>query len=598
MATIVFGRREEIDRRVSLTKVRKSSRTLLRESNCVINSSLDEETPIVRQTHRGVFLVFGTPYFMDRALTELSDDKIHRVINEDYTKLDSSFLIFWIQEEGRKFSIISDRYGSIGVFWFHSEKLVFFSTEFRHALLAFKNRVPVNIDKSAILEFLWFRRLFGTKTYVEGISWLSAGSKIDWELGSIPIETQYWHPSSSRESHSKLDWADLLANSASKSVEMALQIKGSHGLMLSGGLDSRGLLGFGRDRYVTFTNAPRENTETRVAARLASLAQAKNEFISRPDHYLDIVFNQAMELSNGMTQFYECQFVGYANRICDTVDNIHIGLFWDVFFCGHYMPKHLRKVLGKPLLHFTTDQIDDTEFIEQFMNSVSYRLKSTNLSSVVRQSEYRENLHLMKERLSNIVSAGQEAGFEGVRLWEYMHLTNVGRHYSMLMARSLRPFLTVCVPALTNLNYELAFNLPPMYKTNWSVYQAMLKQTAPDLMEIINSNTHISAKRDLRTQSVIKCMRGLSNLAIRGQFNVSPDSSDRSWLPVRETLIRSELAKEKIKRMIKAGRIMEIGLLDTDSVRHAYQATMSGSSDHSVFISQLLTLEHGFLDHL
>ena len=76
-----------------------------------------------------------------------------------------------------------------------------------------------------------------------------------------------------------------------------------YGLMLSGGLDSRGLLSLGRSRYSTFTTAPSQNNEFKIARELARNFGAEHKFLLRnPDHLVEN-FSSMVLASNAMTVF-------------------------------------------------------------------------------------------------------------------------------------------------------------------------------------------------------------------------------------------------------------------------------------------------------
>ena len=220
-----------------------------------------------------------------------------------------------IANAGRRSRVISDRFGSIGLFRFETKGVAFFSTEFQNTVSALSLVKRPELDPSTLVEFLWFRRLFGTRTYFKDISWLPPSTIVDLSISSSTAEKKYWHPKAAQLGRTRADWVDSLVDCAGQAGRLAFLPKGRHGLMLSGGLDSRCLLALGRDRYKTFCNAPRKNAETQIAESLASIAGSEHHYIQRPVDYLDKIFNSAVRHSNGMTQYYECQFLGYEENL-------------------------------------------------------------------------------------------------------------------------------------------------------------------------------------------------------------------------------------------------------------------------------------------
>jgi asparagine synthase (glutamine-hydrolysing) len=579
-------------------EVAEQREILYRKGGVTATTELTEERPQVVSNGSDALIIFGTPMHRARSLVEISSEDWPRIFSSELEVLDSSFLIFWIRDNGARTTVISDRFGSIGIFWWSSPSKTVFSTEFGNAIQQRRSVMGQSIDYQSVFEMLWFRRLFGESTYIEGINWLTGATMLDIERGRITSEKRYWNPNSELKIATKKEGVERLRASAISSTNLALCSPGRHGLMLSGGLDSRCLLGVGRDRYTSFTNSPKFNNEVAIAESLANLSGSHHTFMPRPADYLDTVFDQAMALSNGMTQYYECQFLGYREFLAKRVENLHLGLFWDIFFCGHYMPKTQRIVFGRNALHFNPVKIDTTDLTRFFVHNIPYRQKSTDLSRVIPQDRYLAFLNRQYDRVEKKMSEGRDLGFSGAPLWEYMHLVDLARHYSMLMARSLRPFLTVHLPALTNENYDIAFSLTAEQKINWSVYIEALNQICPDLMKIKNSNTNIQASRGLRTQTIIKIMKGLQKGITRSQLTVSPSISDRSWPAVVQPFRQKGRVSAEIEQLFGQGRIWDLNILDKRAVFALYEETRSGKENHSIFLSQLLTLEHGVLAYL
>ena len=262
------------------------------------------------------------------------------------------------------------------------------------------------------------------------------------------------------------------------------------------------------------------------------------------------------------------------------------------------MPKRHPEVFGRPLLHFTPIKLKYENLAGEYLNSISYRQKQSPLNQFVSQSALDEGKSSSLSVIGKIVEEGRNAGFENETLWEYIHLVNLGRHYSTLMGKSLRPTLTVIIPALTNSNYDLAFNLPTEYKRNWTVYRLALNRMAPDLMSVLNSNTHLRASIPLQVQSLIKLIRGGTNLITSGKPGVSIEYSERSWPRTRDAYRDGTVIESRVHKMISQGKVMDAGFLNVDRVRRAYEETKTGISDHSILIGQLLTLEYGVFQDL
>ncbi len=562
-----------------------------------------EEEPSIIKGEKQVYVVFGTPFIDGAPLSSYvgTASKYFETIKGRLSEIDSVFTIVEHTYETRTTRIYTDRYGCINIFVAPVNNTLMLSTRIRNIVDALRLAKTVELDKQAVFEFLWFRRLFGNKTFIEEIQTLESASYYVFKGQQCLQKGVYWSPGEATHDTSvnTIDGAArLIAHEIRKGVNLAIDDTSVNGLFLSGGLDSRALLGVGGSRYNAITNTPAINNEYEVARQLAESVNAKHIHLLRPRDYLDNIFHEATIASNGFTQYYECQFLGYVKKLVQMVDNVHFGLFLDVFYCGHYLPKHRQSIGRGKSLYFVLDNIDYAKLPEYFMANVSYRQKSTELEMVCHPATYRECYQRLLGEIRQGFDMGSREGLSGLALWEYMHLTNLGRHYSMLMASSLRPYMKVFVPILTTSAYDLAFTLPIKFKTNWSAYLKALQIITPSLMNIENANTFLKAKYSLHSQTLLKILKGVSNKALPVNFRMSPNPEDRSWPLVLESIQDGKSICEHVESTLQEGSILSLDLINRSKVWELYRKTREGEEDHSVFLNQLLTIEYGLLRFL
>jgi hypothetical protein len=535
-----------------------------------------------------------------RTLVEIASIALENpgLAQERLRTVDGQFLVVVRDKKTHRALVISDRYGSRSVFWAIRGGHLVLSGIFHQLVSIFPDGSGNNLDKAAVFEYLWFRRLFGLKTYRKDIRLIPPGSITIFGPQNDVRSIIYWQPSSTSWQGDREECAESLASAIRAGVQLDFGSPKQSGLLLSGGLDARAILMAGQDHFSCFTNAPRFNNEVEIAASIAHVSSSPHHFIPRPGDYLDKIFIDACALSNGMTQYYECQFLGYIEELANAVDELQLGLFLDIFFCGHYMPKKHLKAFGRDSLFFVDIPLRNDQLIDQFIHNVSYRQKQTKLEAVVKPERFIDLYDEMRTGLDSEMQIGKEAGFSGSRLWEYMHLVNVGRHYSSLMANSVRGSVDVHLPALTIRCYELAFSIPPAWKKNWHVYLKALKRLdnqEGEFMAILNSNTNWPANRNLLQQTLLTYLRG-GFRKIFPTLKGTPAHLDRSWPWVSQSLTERGKVFEKLQHLMKDGRIWDLDILEKPQVERLFSETMTGNQDHSIFLNQLLTLEYGALD--
>lgn len=565
-----------------------------------IVSPEDEYSPGIFETDSQITLVFGTPILDD--WVDWSRDNILTLITaalSEPKRIDSVFVIFVYDKKKRTCQVITDRYGFFPIYWVKLKNRIIFCTSFNTIVRYLKRFQALKIDQQKLYEFFWMRRLFGAETLIQNIYILPPASTISVHSATYYNEQTYWVPQPIESSElSENEYAELVADTLTSAITLSLKSSKRSGLMLSGGLDSRALLAVGRSKYASITNTVGANNEYKIAQELARSVGSSHYHLVRPKDYLSEIFDSATRACDATTLYYECQFLGYIDELKQVSDSIHLGLFLDVFFCGHYMPKFQPQFMGRYAVHFRFNELPKTDLARYFVNNISYRQKSTSLKDVVSKNVNDRYFDGLENTISDLMRAGEDAGFRGIPLWEYCHLTNVGRHYSTLMARSLLPYVQVWLPVLNIKSYDLAFQIPVKFKYNWSVYLKALKRLDSQLMQIPNSNTNISAHLGLRTQTMVKAMRGSYNLVRPGSYVTSPTYDDRSWPPVNESITENHKINNKILELMETGKVLEMGMFRKDMLRTLYDKTVSKKEDHSVFLNQLLTVEYGLMKYL
>jgi len=354
------------------------------------------------------------------------------------------------------------------------------------------------------------------------------------------------------------------------------------------------LLAVGRERYTTFTTARTINNEVEVASSLANQVESEHIYLQRQESYLADIFSRATILSNAMTAFYECQFVGFQDELSEHVDVIHTGLFLDVFFCGHYLYKEHPQFLRRPRLDFQLKELVNGSEERDFLDNVSYSLKTSSILDICDDRRAEELRACLSRSITNKMKHGREHGFARHDLWEYMHLTDLGRHYSMLMVASLKGRLGVAVPALENNLYDLAFMIPAEMKVNWNVYLRTLRKLSNSFSRVRSANNNLSPRYPLRVQAGLNI--GRSALRRFGMLRSAgmPVPEDRSWPRLSSDLMHPDIRK-KLESMVKEGKINDLTFIVPEKIEKVYRAHLDGRHDHSVLLGLLLTLEFGLL---
>lgn len=536
-------------------------------------------------------VVWGTPAVNERIIT--ATEVARRISAEGVEifakQLDCAFLIVRYDRAGDTLTVINDRFGSLP-FFYHTAAAEFrASSSFKRLFDGRGGSASAGFDPLAVAEFLYFRRVLNARTYDRDIAFLPGGSILEIAGSGAISHRRYWRITAGKlnESHDAL--AERLAEELQRAMRTYMSDDRRFGLLLSGGLDARALLAAAPRPPVCFTTTPKPNNELAVARELAGLRGADHVYIPRPEQLLNAALSPSVALSGGMTVFPEVQFLGYGPQVQPKADTLFMGLALDIMFCGHYLPKSLFSVAGRSGWHFRLHDLP-ADLPGTFVDTISYRLKTSYPMRVIRP-EMRERMRArLVDSVRSAMDEGRAMGLQGFDLWEYVHLHDLARHYSFLMAQSVRTFAACRIPAVSNALYDLCWAMRAEDKANWSVYQKAIARLAPELMDVRNANTNIRANMPLWQQSVVKFARAIGQKA-GIQLGASPSWWDRSWPQPRQTIDVNPAIQAGLAALPDSDALASAGLFDRDAIDSVLHEHRTGAHDHTVLLCELLTID-------
>lgn len=503
--------------------------------------------------------------------------------------LNGSFLVIVEDLVTRRVIVINDRFASLAIYWSWVNGRFDASSSFK-GLMQRQGTKGVRINAEEIFTFLAMRRLFAESTFVDGIQYLRSASLLEVDSNGARIST-YWHPDFHATPPPDRSLPNTIAERLRAAVAMHMSDDRKFGLLLSGGLDSRALLAASPRPPVCFTTCLAENNESAVAAEVARRAGAEFHFIPRPVDLYDTVLDDASFLA-GMQIYAEAQFMGYGEYIGGRANTLMIGLGLDVFFGGLYLPKSPVRILGREGFHHCLKPLP-ADIAGFYIDNVKYRLKTSDPFSVVRPEIRSRMKDALRHRIETVLKRGQDLGARGYQLWEYLHFHNFSRHYSFPMMASIRTFADCRAPALENDLFDLALAMTPRSRLDGTAYQDAITLLAPALMAVRNANTNFPAAWSLRRQTVAKVGNRFGQL-VGAKVIRSPAWRDRSWPLPRASLDACPTLRDRARHLPNSRLLGQTELIDPVRLARVLDEHRLGSSDHTVLINLLLTLDSVF----
>lgn len=487
--------------------------------------------------------------------------------------------------------IANDRFASLPVFYLVDSigLVISFSYQAIWRWLSENNRL--NVDTLAFYEFLHFQRLFGATTFDRATRVLPPATVLAFNktTGDVRLD-RYWTPDFSKRRDGRKAIARDLADAVHDSV--ARKTAGASGvsLLLSGGMDSRVVLGGfrGNNLPLCVTVGESENNEVDVARSLADAARAKHSFVQRPPtHYTDIL-PESTAAGGGMYLFQHGHFFGLA--LPETELILH-GHGFDYFFQGMYLPSRRRRILGRPTRSWALDPIG-FDLVGQYISEAKYRLKGVDSTSLLKPEVVTEATARLRADLDAVLKPVNGETSESYDEWDYLTTSAPSRHYTYLNLLSAGSIAEQRTVAFDNDIFDIYYSTPANVRHGTMLLAETIRHLNPELLEVRNANTNLGPGLSPVKLTIGGWMRGAKRrIGFGGQKSADPSESDRSW-PTGESLLRgSETLQARINELRTSGHLEELGIFDLSTVGNLADSFRSGDSSVSAALLTLITID-------
>ena len=174
-----------------------------------------------------------------------------------------------------------------------------------------------NVDEVAVVDRIAYSTVTWPYTIYRAVTQLPPASTIGVTHGRAPVVSAYWQPLERNDFASIDEAASALRAAIASDVRCATHAVSRIGVLLSGGEDSRALLGALPDRstVTAFTYAPTYNREVRSAARIARAYGVAHVHGRRPETHDLEHFEQAARLASSQNAFRDVHGYGLHEQL-------------------------------------------------------------------------------------------------------------------------------------------------------------------------------------------------------------------------------------------------------------------------------------------
>ncbi len=262
---------------------------------------------------------------------------LYLISGENFVRnLNGAFCAALIDQRANSIIVVNDRLGLHPVYYSNFGNSFLFACGVR-AILEDQS-LPKNIDRVAIQEFLTFDHLLHQRTLLEDVKLLPQGSILRYHNNTLSI-TQYFnfqyldeYPFCEPPAYQERFLIEI-----KKAVQRQSEGNYSKGLMLSGGLDSRFLLGLLADTLSpadlhTFTWSIPGSDDARYAKEAAKIAGTQHHFFELKPDWLLKEGEKAVKLTDGMGNLVNLHAIANLEEETQFAQVIYKGFMGDAMF--------------------------------------------------------------------------------------------------------------------------------------------------------------------------------------------------------------------------------------------------------------------------
>lgn len=443
----------------------------------------------------------------------LEDDKNNTFIYAEYPDSIETGSFLQIKEDFNSIEIKVDKFSTIPFYYIVIEKKLYGSTKFNLLIERLPKHFTKKLNIEAAIEFLRTNTLIADKTFLEGIKRISFGHILSFnkKTGNYE-EKEYWKLPGEISNQSKENILTDLEDRFLSTIKLETRDSERVGIHLSGGMDSRNIMGalLRMDiPFRTYTYGVKENLDVQVAKLLSEKLSLNSKFIdwdgvSSFKKNADLHF----DLTDGMQSLIHGHGIETHEIEAKEVDTILYGHFLDFFIQGHIYNKA-----------FEGEKTEKT-------NELLYQLFNGGPCSIIRgdtiehkmfTSEYhgmfRNSIENEIKKLDYMIPEKQ---------YDALYFIHHGLRRLMPQAQSGAQFLDFRLPALKEEYFNIAWSTPGEYRKSRELQAELLRRLHGEMMElpIVKDNKYLSYMGSNRSKRLLsKVKNSIQNSRASFLFN-------------------------------------------------------------------------------
>lgn len=509
--------------------------------------------------------------------------------------LNGSFCIAILDPVRQRVALVTDRLASRALFVWHDDKRLLASS--RLDVLVHEETVPKRLSRQGLAELLVYQRTVAHHTQYKDIASMPAAQVWLWENGRLTKRTARkltW----AKPEFSKSEAAEGLAAALTRATARRLSDPVRHGLLMSGGLDSRVVLAAARGAGLSIgcaTVGAWDNAEVGLARTGSEISGAPFKLHRCDADSLGAAIAPATMASDGLFSA-PVNLYPYLPPIAEDYDVVLSGHGLDYTLRGYYLPCRTLKLAGSttrlPMLRNIPDGTPAT-----IANSLRVGISPPTAKMILTPDFAAE---LDTRRVEGMAAALENAEIDDdYNGWDAFILHSLGRHYAYSDFVAIEETLHHRPIAFDPVVFDLYLSMPPAWRAEGKVAHDAMMRLNPQLMRLDDANTGFSARFGFSKQIALILTRAvLRRLGLAKRPSLpDPAFTHGSWMDTAVLFRRDPAWRQRAEYLPDDPALNAIGLFQPNGLRAMIAEHMDGKANHKKLLMQLLTIASWFDAH-
>jgi len=483
-------------------------------------------------------------------------------------KLNGIFLLLIYDAANGQLYLANDRFGLYPIYHMHRNGRFIFGPEVKSILV--QDDLQPRQDMVAMAEYFRFQFLLGDKTFFQGIKLLPTGTLLRYSISEDKLQIdRYWDFRNIADAPGNLTFDDAVEEASrlfQQSVDRLTANGYRYGIYLSGGLDSRVILGMmlPKTKPVTVTYGLSDSRDMVLASQISKkLGLSHHRYFFNDGAWVPEFNDLHLDLTEGFHSWIHSHGISILEEVRSLMDVNLTGFGGGLTYVDW----------EDPVLFNATDDLT-------FMNRLFDLLWEQTTWPSLNATE--ENL-LYDSRLAPEM---QNSVFESFRteLKAYEHLPyrqraayfalcNPDRRLFQYYTVFHRAFIEQRFPFYDNDYMEFVYSLPPEIIMKRKLRRAVIRKTMPAL-------TGIPYDKDMLPLYENRAVQGMYKLVNKGKSlvnrNIAPVFKDLGTLNSDyENWLRGGL-RDWLEGILFSERTLQRGIFNPDFLRSLWNRQMTG----------------------